>query len=193
MYYIFILNSTPGFNGLGRDNCKMRWETFKCLDLVWLILEVWWYSIFHFVIVIYSIISCYNRPCHKEVWLYLHNLSMKIPQSCTVEIHMFIFLCKLWWISAEKFIFLCEIFCAIMRDMMQPPLIWVLFYNFQFSGQDLCLVQRWGNGQVLEESPPLPAAPTTPPSMQTVCHRTPFIRKDHHVPSTGGEIQCKGN
>ena len=25
--YIFILNLTPGFNGLGKDNCKTRWES----------------------------------------------------------------------------------------------------------------------------------------------------------------------
>ena len=29
-----IYDLTPGFNGLGEDNCKMRWETFKFLDLV---------------------------------------------------------------------------------------------------------------------------------------------------------------
>ena len=38
--YIFILNLTPGFNGLGRVNCKMRRESFKCWDLVRLILEI---------------------------------------------------------------------------------------------------------------------------------------------------------
>ena len=38
---IFILALTPGFNGLGKDNCKTRWETFKFWDLVLLILEVW--------------------------------------------------------------------------------------------------------------------------------------------------------
>ena len=39
--YIFILNSTPGFNGLYRDNCKTRRETIKFLDLVILTLEIW--------------------------------------------------------------------------------------------------------------------------------------------------------
>ena len=38
--YIFILNLTPGFNGLSEDNCKRIQETFKFWDLVWLILEV---------------------------------------------------------------------------------------------------------------------------------------------------------
>ena len=39
--YIFILNLTLGFNGLGKDSCKTRWETFKFWDLMWLILEIW--------------------------------------------------------------------------------------------------------------------------------------------------------
>ena len=42
--YIFILNFTPGFNGLGKDNYKMRRETFKLWDLVHLILETFRYS-----------------------------------------------------------------------------------------------------------------------------------------------------
>ena len=36
--YIFILDLTPGFNGLGKDNCKTKWETFGFCDLVCLIL-----------------------------------------------------------------------------------------------------------------------------------------------------------
>ena len=39
--YIFILGLTPGFSGLGTDNCKTEWETFKFWDSVCLILEVW--------------------------------------------------------------------------------------------------------------------------------------------------------
>ena len=35
-----FLDITPGFNGWGRDNCKMGQETFKCWDLLHLILEV---------------------------------------------------------------------------------------------------------------------------------------------------------
>ena len=31
---------TPGFNGMGKDNCKIRRETFKLWDLVHLIWEV---------------------------------------------------------------------------------------------------------------------------------------------------------
>ena len=37
--YIFILNLTPGFNGLGKDNCKTRRETFMFWDWVRLILD----------------------------------------------------------------------------------------------------------------------------------------------------------
>ena len=37
--YIFIIDLTPGFNGLGKDNCKMSRELFKFCDLVRLILE----------------------------------------------------------------------------------------------------------------------------------------------------------
>ena len=38
--YNFILDLTPGFNGLGKDNGKMRRETFKFWDLLGLISEV---------------------------------------------------------------------------------------------------------------------------------------------------------
>ena len=38
--YIFILNWTHGFNGLGKDNCKSRRESFKCWNLLRLTLEV---------------------------------------------------------------------------------------------------------------------------------------------------------
>ena len=38
--YIFILDLTPGFNGLVKGNCKMRRESFKCWYLVRLILEI---------------------------------------------------------------------------------------------------------------------------------------------------------
>ena len=33
---------TPGFIGLGKDNCKVRQETLKFRDLVRLILEILW-------------------------------------------------------------------------------------------------------------------------------------------------------
>ena len=38
--YNFILDLTPGFNGLGKGNCKMTRVTFKFRDLVHLILEI---------------------------------------------------------------------------------------------------------------------------------------------------------
>ena len=38
--YIFILNLTPGFNGLSDDNCKRIQETFKFWDLMQLIQEI---------------------------------------------------------------------------------------------------------------------------------------------------------
>ena len=37
--YIFSTYSIAGFNGLGTDNWKTRWETFKFWNLVRLILE----------------------------------------------------------------------------------------------------------------------------------------------------------
>ena len=37
--YIFIGDLTPGFDGLGKDNCKTRQETFKFWDLVRLIVR----------------------------------------------------------------------------------------------------------------------------------------------------------
>ena len=40
--YIFILDLVPVFNGLGKDNCKMRQDKFKIWDLAQLILEIWW-------------------------------------------------------------------------------------------------------------------------------------------------------
>ena len=39
--YIFILDLTPGFKGLDKDDRKTRGESFKFCDLVRLILEIW--------------------------------------------------------------------------------------------------------------------------------------------------------
>ena len=41
IYYIFIPNLKPRFNGLGEDNCKTRLETLYFFNLVQIILEVW--------------------------------------------------------------------------------------------------------------------------------------------------------
>ena len=43
--YIFVIDLTPGFNRLRKDNLKTRQETFKFWDSVWLILETWRYSV----------------------------------------------------------------------------------------------------------------------------------------------------
>ena len=43
--YIFILDLTPGFNGLDKGNCKARQETFKFWNLVWLYLTVVYFSV----------------------------------------------------------------------------------------------------------------------------------------------------
>ena len=39
--YNFILDSTPGVNGFGKDYFKTGRETFKFGDLMFLILKVW--------------------------------------------------------------------------------------------------------------------------------------------------------
>ena len=41
--YIFILDLTPGFNGLDKDKCNTRRETLKSWDFMLLITEVWRY------------------------------------------------------------------------------------------------------------------------------------------------------
>ena len=40
-HLIFILDLTPGFNGVGKDNYKTRQETFKFWNSVLFIPEVW--------------------------------------------------------------------------------------------------------------------------------------------------------
>ena len=57
--YIFILNLTPGFNGLGKDNYKMRREAFKFWDLVCLILEILRLDVCHVIAPIF----CVFVPC----------------------------------------------------------------------------------------------------------------------------------
>ena len=46
--HIFILDLTPGLNGLGKENCKTRWETDKFRDLyhrssfmLWQFVHLW--------------------------------------------------------------------------------------------------------------------------------------------------------
>ena len=52
--YIFILDLTHGFIGLGKDNYKTRQETFKFGDLVRLVLEILWYVMYVFTNVLLS-------------------------------------------------------------------------------------------------------------------------------------------
>ena len=52
--YIFILNLTPGFNGLGKENYNMRREASKFWDLVRLILETLRYALFSVMYILQS-------------------------------------------------------------------------------------------------------------------------------------------
>ena len=63
--YIFILNLTPGFNGLGKDKYKMRREAFKFWDLVQLILETLRYI-------------CISTPLSR-CWVYLTSVCKRGP------------------------------------------------------------------------------------------------------------------
>ena len=45
--YIFILDLTPGFIGLGKYNCTTRQETYQFGDLVRLILDILRYIVFY--------------------------------------------------------------------------------------------------------------------------------------------------
>ena len=58
--YIFILDLTPDFIGLGKDNCKTRREAFQLGDLVRLILQT----------------LRYNRLVHHYVGVDIHRLQM---------------------------------------------------------------------------------------------------------------------
>ena len=62
--YIFIMYSTAGFNGLGKDNHK--WETFQFWDLVRLILEVWRY-------IMYICLPDQIMPHNTGYWVNLGN------------------------------------------------------------------------------------------------------------------------
>ena len=67
--YIFILNLTPGFNGLGKDNYKMRLEAFQFWDLVRLILETLRYM--HT-----SITRAQYINTEKDAWYFAANISL---------------------------------------------------------------------------------------------------------------------
>ena len=58
--YIFILDLTSGFKGLGKGDFKTRWESFKFWDLVRLILETLLY--FQYLFVLIHVAECdYER------------------------------------------------------------------------------------------------------------------------------------
>ena len=63
---IFILNWTPGFNGLYKDDCQTRQETFRFYDLVRLALEVCFMAFLSVLC-----LCCTNEP-QKDVLSYYH-------------------------------------------------------------------------------------------------------------------------
>ena len=67
--YIFILDATPGFNGLGKDNCKTRRETFMFCDLVRLILEVLWHVFQGYVIGVAATIASVSEKQLWRIWI----------------------------------------------------------------------------------------------------------------------------
>ena len=72
---------STGFNKLGKDNCKSRWETFKFCDLVLLTLEVWWYC---------------NRAPKNKLWKLNDTIIIFIQENGTES-----FVCKMSaiWLS----------------------------------------------------------------------------------------------
>ena len=97
--YIFILNLTPGFIGLGKDNCNTRGEPFKFGDFVRLKLEILWYVIHNSLspgdisrlhrlrwILLDMLVSCLMAPSHYLNQLYhthgllvfLKHISLKV-------------------------------------------------------------------------------------------------------------------
>ena len=61
--YIFILDSTPGFNESGKDNFKTRWKTFMFWDSMRLILAVWQYFL--------STVSVWIKTYVVDKYIYL--------------------------------------------------------------------------------------------------------------------------
>ena len=62
-YYIFILDLTAGFKGLGKDKCKARWESFKFWDLMNLILEVLRYNGINHIPAFYILTAEWHVEC----------------------------------------------------------------------------------------------------------------------------------
>ena len=63
-HYIFILDLTPSFTRLHKDNCKTRQETFKSQDLMRLIVDVWRYIYIYFL---YGHTGSNHKPISKNV------------------------------------------------------------------------------------------------------------------------------
>ena len=97
--YIFILDITPGFNRLHKDNCKARGETFKFWDLVHLILETWQYIHSSNSLCIYEASSqafCSCPTTHKntmDIWFIILMVLCKTFNSSAHWYHHSLTLC----------------------------------------------------------------------------------------------------
>ena len=69
--YIFILNLTPGFNGLGKDNYKMRREAFKFWYLVSYIRD--------FTVTSVHILCSFQDADNQKLYAELLELASDIP------------------------------------------------------------------------------------------------------------------
>ena len=88
--YIFICDLTPDFNELDEGNCKPRRESFKFWDLVWLILEVWRYSVLlgfvcYIVSTLWVLVGSLHAFIHAKWRLFCSGLDRLIRLA--VEIH----------------------------------------------------------------------------------------------------------
>ena len=95
---IFVLRWGPGFNGLGKDNCKTRRETFW--DLVWLILEVWRYiCYFHHPVIHTGYVTVWDGHDQPGVVLVIKRtpwLQSTANKHCCNQTNNL----NLWWMQA---------------------------------------------------------------------------------------------
>ena len=94
--YIFILYLTPGFNGLDKDSCKTRRETFK----------VWHLMSSHIRGLLVNACLTLNLPGGCMTWLCVSIVLMNNPLSWQFRIYIFIhmgkFRCLYWcWLRKE--------------------------------------------------------------------------------------------
>ena len=94
--YIFILDLTPGFIGLGKDNCKTRTETFMFWDWVRLILENWRY-----------VMSSYSKTCENTSLVLVKNIwiqsSHNFAHATTVKLSWHVGICDLiGWLPIQS-------------------------------------------------------------------------------------------